>query len=201
MSQMFTTEQREEYHGLYWEEVGKLVDGIEVDVKMQLLLSQDQCVSVLHKRIALSEWVTDNEQWAIHTLLWSKHACNLIYRNITLTYHYVSGDAFPFTEFALRAMCEDAEDKMSNLDWYTNLPVTCRTTVAELDEEDDEEEDDEEDDADDEEDDEEDQYDDGYGYDDGYDDDDDDDDDEEYDDDDDDLDDDLDDDDDLDSEE
>jgi len=139
MNQMFTTEQRDEYYGLYWEEVGKIVDGLEVDVKTQTITTQVQCDHEMSERVGTSEWATDNKQWAIHTLLWSQNACAAIdeHAGPLSQRYFVAGD-FPFTEFANRAMLLDVADKLSLTGWYMSLSLSYEDADAADEDEDDE---------------------------------------------------------------
>jgi len=142
---------RQEAHGLYWEEIEKIVDGVEGEILDGNITSQDEARSWTDDAIGASEWVSRdaNEWWCIHTLLFSQHAAigfdyenspgflrdlwfvqrsvdghkNLSHLHLEMkACPFVAGDAFPFYEFALSAMLADARAELEKKAAYKKLP-------------------------------------------------------------------------------
>jgi hypothetical protein len=149
---------RDEFHGLYWEEVGKLVDGIEAEIMENYITNRADAIRQLMGSVDASEWVTENENWAIHTLLFTQHACEGLKRGhaprvirADMPHLYdgqaeiasgweppdppddvvfvVKGDSFPFTHFAKFAMRADAHAELIKRDAYKHIPHDCNVVV------------------------------------------------------------------------
>lgn len=115
-----TQAEREEAHGLYWEAVGKLVDGVEVDIANGHLKTRDAAEAQLTEAVQASEWVEDNHNWAVHTLLWSKHPCAQL--GYSMNPKRADDDPFPFSTFAERAMLADAIEVLGTRELWQKLP-------------------------------------------------------------------------------
>ena len=114
---------REYYHAEYWEDVEKLVDEFVEGIKDREYSTQNDVRRCLADAVNESCWVEENENWAIHTLLWSKHASAAICANsFPHPFDYVTGDSFPFRHFALAAMKADCMEKLRDHLEYQELP-------------------------------------------------------------------------------
>ena len=133
--------QRQEFHGLYWEKIEQIVDGVEGEILDGNITSKDEARQWTDEAVVEAEWVSKdcNEWYCIYTLLFSQHACAgfdyeqapSFLRSLFESGHdgrgvprgggYRSGDSFPFYEFALSAMLADAREKLEARQAYKEL--------------------------------------------------------------------------------
>jgi len=147
MGFIYTDEDRDERHGLYWEEVGKIVDAMEDEITGGFIRDKEHVQTELDERAGVSEWVTDSEHLAIDTLLFSQHACasllhgtspgslkkgNPTMPEVEPPEYWADGDSFPFGKFAQDALVQDCAVKIHELESYKGLPDNINeVTVSE----------------------------------------------------------------------
>ena len=137
----FNRADRDEYRGLYYEEVGKIVDGIESEIIDKNIESKSDARSWLDESIATSDW-TSEMPWMIHTLCFSEHACAAFYEYelapawlhglhqvreqvngpVRNPPPYRKGNEFPFADLANVAMTCDCQEELNRRQVYRDLP-------------------------------------------------------------------------------
>jgi hypothetical protein len=130
---------RTEYRGMYEEAVSKIADSVEDGIRAGEIKCQDEALRRIDAAVWQNDWVTDSNGWAVHTLLWSKHACKAFVAGLVpigLTregMHLVHNphdlpmvredNLFPFSCFAHSAMFADVCDEVSTMKEWAKLPL------------------------------------------------------------------------------
>lgn len=130
MSHLLTPEEIEEFSGLYDEEIQKIVDEFEAGILNEEYETQEDVNQALEEAVGMSEWVTDRTHWAIHTLLFSSHACYAIF-HLSPPKRQVD-DAFPFDWFAQSALQADCAARLAEREAYKMLPSSKADEEAKL---------------------------------------------------------------------
>jgi hypothetical protein len=114
----------QEVAGGYYEEAGKIVDGIEEDIKNRFLTNVSDAYTNLRQHCEESKYATEPSLAAV-TLQYSKHPTAYFESNagvfITRTNWKRGRVTFPFAAMAKDAMTEDCFDMLRQRDGYRHL--------------------------------------------------------------------------------
>jgi hypothetical protein len=115
-----------------------IADSIEDGIKTKEILWKDEALARIDAAVKASEWVSDQQNWAICTLLFSQHACKAFVSRLTPigisrdVNHLIHNphdlpivhqeDAFPFSCFAHSAMYADVGALVEKLPEWEALP-------------------------------------------------------------------------------
>jgi len=123
-------ELAENWHDLYWEAVGKVVDGIEAEL-MNGDMSQPGAIQLLVQHLIDHEWT--DLPYAHFVLMFSKHPSaalsskGLVAINRMVTERFIKGQGgqdapFPANMFALQPMMNDCRAELETREAFQKAP-------------------------------------------------------------------------------
>ncbi len=92
MSRALTVDQIQEFSGLYDEEVGKIVDGLESGILACEFDTKKSVFLALGEIVSASDWAC-KRPWCIHTLLFSDHAMEVLQEYSELSLEFCAREA------------------------------------------------------------------------------------------------------------
>lgn len=110
MSRALTVDQIVEFSGLYDEEVGKIVDGLEEGILHQEFSTQESVLMALTELVLASDWV-HVRPWLLYTLLFSENGIEVLQEHGEL----------PLATCAREALRRDCLEKLNAVPAFQKL--------------------------------------------------------------------------------